>query len=137
MGVVEIRPSGHEDLPVREQGRGLAFAWGSSAQAPSASASARRRKDLMAVLLTGPFGSMVWTNPTWPTAIAGRGDGSGDYLQRDEAVAVGAEELDDRWQGRDGGRVAWTGIVHQEDRVEQGAALLSQPDDALHPVRRP
>ena len=60
-----------------------------------------------------------------------------DYLQRDEAVAVGAEKLDDRWQGRDGRRVAWTGIVHQEDRVEQGAALLSQPDDALHPVRRP
>ncbi len=57
--------------------------------------------------------------------------------QRDEAVAVGAEKLDDRWQGRDGRWVAWAGVVHQYDRVGQGAALLSQPDDALHPVRRP
>ncbi len=29
-GVVEERPAGHEDLPVREQGRGLVFASGSS-----------------------------------------------------------------------------------------------------------
>jgi hypothetical protein len=61
---------------------------------------------------------------------------AGTGSQGDEAVAVGAVELDDRGQGRDGRRVAGPGVVHQQNRVEEGVAVLSQPDDTLHPVRR-
>jgi hypothetical protein len=44
MGVVEVRPSGHEDLPVREQGRGLAFAWGRQAAGADPGVDRRDRK---------------------------------------------------------------------------------------------
>src|SRR5215469_6082295 len=40
-GVVEERPAGHEDLPVREQGRGLVFASGGHAAGAGPGVGAR------------------------------------------------------------------------------------------------